>query len=39
MMLLNNFATKEREIVHKLDIDNLDDVRVTQDLDEGIDQS
>ena len=31
-----NFATKEREIVHKLDIDNLDDVRVTQDLDEGI---
>ena len=31
-----NFATKEREIVHKLDIDNLDDVRVTQDLDEGM---
>ena len=31
-----NFATKEREIVHKLDIDNLDDVRVTQDLDQGI---
>ena len=31
-----NFATKEREIVHKLDIDNLDDIRVTQDLDEGI---
>ena len=30
------FSTKEREIVHKLDIDNLDDVRVTQDLDEGI---
>ena len=26
-----NFATKEREIVHKLDIDNLDDVKVTQD--------
>ena len=31
-----NFATKEREIVHKLDIDNLDDVKVTQDLDEGL---
>jgi hypothetical protein len=30
------FSTKEREIVHKLDIDNLDDVRVTQDLDEGM---
>ena len=30
------FSTKEREIVHKLDIDNLDDVTVTQDLDEGI---
>ena len=30
------FSTKEREIVHKLDIDNLDDVRVTQDLDQGI---
>ena len=30
------FSTKEREIVHKLDIDNLDDVRVTQDLDEGL---
>jgi len=29
-------STKEREIVHKLDIDNLDDVTVTQDLDEGI---
>ena len=29
-------STKEREIVHKLDIDNLDDVRVTQDLDEGM---
>ncbi len=31
-----NFATKEREIVHKLDIDDLDDVKVTQDLDEGL---
>ena len=31
-----NFATKEREIVHKLDIDNLDDVKVTQNLDEGL---
>ena len=30
------FSTKEREIVHKLDIDNLDDVKVTQDLDEGL---
>ena len=30
------FSTKEREIVHKLDIDNLDDVTVTQDLDEGM---
>ena len=30
------FSTKEREIVHKLDIDNLDDVRVTQDLDQGM---
>ena len=31
-----DFATKERMRVHKLDIDNLDDVRVTQDLDEGV---
>ena len=30
------FSSKEREIVHKLDIDNLDDVKVTQDLDEGL---
>ena len=31
-----NFATKEREIVHKLDVDKFEDVKVTQDLDEGL---
>ena len=29
------FATKEREIVHKLEVDNFEEVRVTQDLETG----
>ena len=29
------FATKEREIVHKLDVDKFEEVRVTQDLETG----